>query len=179
MNKKTIYLSGSAFWGGQAFLDRLPGVLDTELGLTDVDAGTVVETFFLAYPDSEYLGTSECIKVDYDADVIPLTTLLEAFFLTVDPFSTAKQISYTQGMPQAKVYFVDPSESGVIDAAIAGLQQNFDRAVTIKCVPLEGFTPAGKYAQDYIDRNLGETMMIDPSLADAFAESHADEFGNA
>ncbi len=179
MNKKTIYLAGSTFWGGEGFLDRLPGVIDTELGLTDVDAGTVVETFFLAYPDSEYLGTSECIKVDYDADVIPLPTLLEAFFLTVDPFSTAKQIDYTEGMPQAKVYFVDPADVAVVEKEIAALQQGFDRAVTIECVPLQGFTPAGTYAQDYIDRNLGETMMIDPGLADAFVEGHAGEFGNA
>lgn len=177
MNKKTIYLSGSTFWGGQGFLDRLPGVISTELGLTDIDAGTVVETFFLAYPDSEYLGTSECIKVDYDADVIPLPTLLEAFFLTVDPFSTAKQIDYTEGMPQAKVYFIDRDDVAVVDKAIADLQQSFDRAVTIECVPLEGFSPAGKYAQDYIDRNLGENLIVDPSLADAFAEAHADEFG--
>lgn len=178
MNKKTIYLAGSTFWGGQEFLDRLPGVMSTELGLTDVDAGTVVETFFLAYPDSEYLGTTECIKVDYDADVIPLPTLLEAFFQTVDPFSTDKQIDYTEGMPQAKVYFVDPDDVAVVEKTIAELQQGFDRAVTIECVPLEGFTPAGKYAQDYIDRNLGENLIVDPSLADAFVEAHADEFGN-
>lgn len=178
MNKRTIYLAGSTFWGGQDFLDRLPGVLDTELGLTDVDAGTVVETFFLAFPDSEYLGTSECIKVDYDADVIPLRTLLEAFFVTVDPFSTTKQINYVEGMPQAKIYYIDPVDEAVVDKAIADLQQHFGCAVTIACVPLQGFTPAGKYAQDYIDRNLGENLIIDPSLADAFVESHANEFGS-
>ncbi len=82
-------------------------------------------------------------------------------------------------MPQAKVYFVDPADVAVVEKEIAALQQGFDRAVTIECVPLQGFTPAGTYAQDYIDRNLGETMMIDPGLADAFVESHADEFGNA
>ena len=177
MNKNTIYLAGSAFWGGQEFLDRLPGVLSTELGLTDVDAGTVVETFFLAYPDSEYLGTTECMKVEYDADVIPMPTLLDAFFLTVDPFSTSKQINYSGGMPEAKVYFDDPADVAEIEKCIAKLQQGFDRAVTIECVPLEGFVPAGKYAQDYIDRNLGQQLIIDPSLADAFVDAHKDEFG--
>lgn len=177
MNKKTIYLAGSTFWGGQEFIDRLPGVLSTELGLTDVDAGTVVETFFLAYPDSEYLGTSECMKVEYDADIIPLPTLLKAFFLTVDPFSTAKQINYTQGLPEAKVFFEDSADVAVIDECIAKLQKNFDRAVTIECVPLQGFTPAGTYAEDYISRNLGEQLIIDPSLADAFVDAHKDEFG--
>lgn len=177
MNKKEIYLAGSTFWGGQAFLDRLPGIVETELGLTDVNADTVVETFLLAYPDSEYLGTTECIKIGYDADVIPLPTLLKAFFVTVDPFSTKRQINYTTGMPQAKIYFTDPSDEIVVSKQIADLQQHFDRAVTIACLPLEGFVPAGRYADDYIKRNLGEELIIDPALADAFAESHADEFG--
>lgn len=178
MNKKTIYLAGSTFWGGQDFMDKLPGIISTELGLTDIDAGTVVETFMLAYPDSEYLGTSECMKVEYDADVIPLPTLLEAFFLTVDPFSTSKQIDYTEGLPEAKVYFVDGADAAIVDESIAKLQQNFDRAVTIECVPLQGFSPVGKYADDYIKRNLGEQLIIDPSLADAFVASHASEFGD-
>lgn len=177
MNKRHIYLAGSTFWGGRGFLDRLPGVIETELGLTDTGAGTTVETFWLAFPDSAYLGTSECIKVVYDADVISLPLLLDAFFLTVDPFSTAKQINYTTGMPEAKIYFVDPADEVPAAKKVAELQQHFDRAVTIEVVPLEGFTPAGKYAQDYISRNLGEKFAIDPALADVFTDEHADEFG--
>lgn len=176
MSTKEIYLAGSTFWGGRDFMEELPGVSEVEYGLTDVDAGTVVETFMLAYPDSEFLGTTECLKVTYDPAVIPLRTLLEAFFVTVDPFSTDKQIDYTVGMPQAKVFFTDAADEQVITQAIADLQKNFEKAVTIACVPLEGFTVAGKYAQDYVDRNLGEKYIIDPALADDFVASHADEF---
>lgn len=177
MAKKEIYLAGSTFWGGQEFITALPGVIETELGLTDVDASTVVETFMLAYPDSEYLGTTECMRVVYDDSIIPLPTLLEAFFTTIDPFSTAKQIDYTVGMPEAKVYFTDAKDEPVAMKEIAKLQQMFDRAVTIECVPLEGFKPAGEYAQDYIDRNLGEGLIIDPAAAEAFVAAHKDEFG--
>lgn len=176
MSTKEIYLAGSTFWGGRDFIEKLPGVTGAEYGLTDVDAGTVVETFMLAYPDSEFLGTSECLKITYDPAVIPLRTLLEAFFVTVDPFSTEKQIDYTVGMPQAKIYFTDAADEQVITKAIADLQHNFEKAVTIACVPLEGFTVAGKYAEDYVNRNLGEKYIIDPALADDFVASHADEF---
>lgn len=176
MSTKEIYLAGSTFWGGRDFIEALPGVTDVEYGLTDVDAGTVVETFMLAYPDSEFLGTSECLKVTYDPNVIPLRTLLEAFFVTVDPFSKAKQIDYTVGMPQAKIFFTDAADEQVITRAIADLQQNFEKAVTIACLPLEGYEIAGKYAQDYVDRNLGEKYMVDPALAEAFVASHPDDF---
>ncbi len=177
MNKREIFLAGSTFWGGQDFLNRLPGVMETELGLTDTGTDTVVETFILAYPSSEYLGTTECIKVVYDADIISLPLLLRAFFLTIDPHSRAKQINHTQGMPEAKIYFTDPADDAVASQAIADLQKDLEGPVTVECVPLEGFTPAGEYAQDYIDRNLGETLIVDPALADEFAAEHADEFG--
>lgn len=179
MKKKEIFLAGSTFWGGQDFLDRLPGVIETELGVTDGGTGTITETFWLAYPDSEFLGTAECIKVVYDADVIPLPLLLDAFFLTVDPFSQEKQINYSGDLPQAKIFYIDEDDEVTIDKKVAELQQHFDRAVTVAVEPLEGFRPAGKYAQDYIDRNLGESLIIDPALADVFAEAHADEFGTA
>lgn len=176
MSTKEIYLAGSTFWGGRDFLNNLPGVEDVEYGLTDVDAGTVVETFFLAYPDSEYLGTSECLKVTYDPSIIPLSTLLEAFFVTVDPFSKAKQINYTTGMPQAKIFFTDAADEDIITNSIVELQESAGKPVTVACEPLDGFTIAGKYAQDYIDRNLGEELIVDASLADAFVASHKDEF---
>lgn len=177
MNKREIYLSGSTFWGGRAFLDRLPGVAETELGLTDVSNDTVTETFILAYPDSEYLGTSECIRVVYDADIIPLPTLIEAFFQTIDPHSTSKQINYSGDMPEAKIYYSDPNDDRVASEAVAKMQKSHERPLTVEVVPLEGFVPAGAYAQDYIKRNLGEECIVDPAKADAFAEEHAGEFG--
>ena len=176
MSTKEIYLAGSTFWGGRDFIEALPGVSEAEYGLTDVDAGTVVETFFLAYPDSEFLGTTECLKVTYDPAVIPLRTLLEAFFVTVNPFSTEKQINYTTGMPQAKIFFTDAADEPIITQAIADLQQNFDKAVTVATVPLEGFVLAGKYADDYVNRNLGENYIVDPALAEVFVADHKDEF---
>ena len=30
--KKTIYLAGGCFWGCQKYFDRLPGVVETEVG---------------------------------------------------------------------------------------------------------------------------------------------------
>ncbi len=177
MNKRRIYLAGSTFWGGQDFLDNLPGVLETELGVTDGGNDTITETFWLAKVDSESLGTSECIRVDYDADVIPLPLLLKAFFETVDPFSTEKQINYIGGMPEAKILFVDNEDEVVAAKAVAQLQAKLEAPVTIEIVPLEGFREAGKYAEDYISRNLGEDYIIRADAAERFVAAHQDEFG--
>lgn len=177
MNRREIFLAGSAFWGGQAFLNELPGVIETELGITDGGSGTVTQTFWIAYPDDKFLGTAECIRVVYDPSIISLSLLLDAFFLTINPFSTEKKINYSSGMPEAKIFFTDPSDETEASTKVAELQQGFERPVTVSVVPLEGFRPVGTYAQDYINRNLGEQLIVDPGLADTFVREHEDEFG--
>ena len=32
MNQREIYLAGGCFWGTEAYLKRIPGVLETEVG---------------------------------------------------------------------------------------------------------------------------------------------------
>lgn len=177
MNTKEIYLAGSAFWGGKAFLEALPGVQTVELGLTDTDSGTVVANTWTAYPNSDYLGTTEVAKVIYDPTTISLPLLLEAFFTTIDPHSIAKQINYSGDLPEPKIYFTDTADEVVIEKQIAQLQQGHAHPITIECQPLKDFEPVGVYAEDYIMRNLGEDKVILPEAAEAFVAAHQAEFG--
>lgn len=177
MNKKEIYLAGSSFWGGKAFLEALPGVEEVELGLADIDSGTVVDNIWSAYPDSEYLGTTEVCKVIYDADTISLPLLMEAFFTTIDPHSIAKQINYSGSLPEPKVYYTDPADEVVIEQQIAKLQQHHERPVTIECIPMKKYAPVGVYAEDYIKRNLGVDKVVPVDAAEKFVAAHKDEFG--
>lgn len=177
MKKHEIYLGGGCFWGTQEFLTDLPGVIETVAGLANTKIDTNVETFFLAYTDSMELGTAECIKVVYDEDIIPTKLLLKAFFETVDPSSLVKQINYSGQLPEAAVLWTDPADSTVVAEAIAELQKSVEKPVTIKSEPLENFTEAGTYAEDYIARNLGETEVVAPDAASKFVDEHHAEFG--
>lgn len=177
MKKHEIYLGGGTFWGTQEFLSQLPGVLETEAGLANTNDDTNVETFLLVYPDSMALGTTECVKVVYDTDIIPTTLLLKAFFGTIDPFSLGKQLNYSGGMPEAAIFWTDPEDSKITSEAIAMFQHHFEQPVTVMTKPLENFKPAGTYAEDYVARNLGEIDVIGPEEAAAFVDDHHEEFG--
>lgn len=177
MNKHEIYLGGGAFWGTQDFLAELPGVLETEAGLANTDNDTNVETFFLVYPDSMAMGTTECVKVVYDTDIIPTTLLLKAFFGTVDPYSLSKQIDYSSGQPEAAIFWTDPEDSKVTSEALAMLQHHFDEPITITTQPLKDFKPAGTYVEDYIARNLAQVDFVGPDEAARFVDDHHGEFG--
>lgn len=176
MNKKDIYLAGSSFWGGKAFLEALPGVEKVELGVVDANADTIQENDWTAYPSSEYLGTTEVCRVTYDADTIPLATLVDAFFTTIDPHSLAKQINYSGPLPEAKVYYLDAEDEVVVNKRIAELQKHHDRPVTVECLPFTSFEPIGIYAEDYINRNLGEEKVVPADAADKYVKAHKDDF---
>ncbi|MEE0706448.1 MAG: peptide-methionine (S)-S-oxide reductase MsrA, partial [Adlercreutzia sp.] len=87
MEKRDIYLAGGCFWGTEAYLKRLPGVLATEVGY----ANSVVADPSYEEVCSGETGAAEAVRVTYDADALPLPLLLEAYLRTIDPFSLNRQ----------------------------------------------------------------------------------------
>ncbi len=72
---ESIVLAGGCFWGLQAFLRRLPGVVDTESGYANS-----------RLPDPCYeqvctgtTGAAEAVLVRFDPSQISLRQLLDAF----------------------------------------------------------------------------------------------------
>ena len=174
--KKDIYLAGASFWGGKAFLEALPGVEKVELGVIDANSDTVQANDWTSYPSSDYLGTTEVCKVTYNADTLPLESLIDAFFTTIDPHSLAKQINYSGPLPEAKVYYLDAADEVIVDKRIAALQERLARPVTVECLPFTSFEPIGTYAEDYICRNLGEQHVIPADAAEKYVAAHKDQF---
>ena len=176
MSNKVIYLAGSSFWGGKAFLEALPGVEKVELGVIDANSGTVQANDWTSYPSNDYLGTTEVCRVTYNADKLELGALIDAFFTTIDPHSLAKQINYSGPLPEAKVYYEDPADEVVVDKRIAALQERLDRPVTVECLPFTSFEPIGIYAEDFISRNLGEGRIVPSDAAEKYVAAHKDQF---
>ena len=87
MGKKTIVLAGGCFWGTQAYLKQLPGVLKTEVVYANSKQVNP------SYKDVSYGDTNaaEAVYVEYDEYTIDLKHLLTYFFKTIDPTSINKQ----------------------------------------------------------------------------------------
>jgi methionine-S-sulfoxide reductase len=83
---KTIYLAGGCFWGLQKFLDQFKGVERTEVGYANGP------DFAPSYQEvCRSSGHAETVKVDYDEDVLRLETLLDYYFMVIDPLSYNRQ----------------------------------------------------------------------------------------
>lgn len=79
---ETIYFAGGCLWGVQAYIKTLPGVLSTEAGRANGSSNII---------DGPYDGYSECVKTEFDPNIVSVKELMNYFFEIIDPYSVNKQ----------------------------------------------------------------------------------------
>ena len=155
----TIYLAGGCFWGTQKFIDQFDGVQETEVGYAngktenptyeEVCAGT---------------GHAETVKVTFDEAVLPLTKLLDFYFLSIDPTAVNHQGGDYGVQYRAGIYYQDESIRPAIDDYMQNKAREIDGEIAVEVKPLEQFFTAEEYHQKYLDKNPGGYCHIRPEL---------------
>lgn len=154
---KTIYLAGGCFWGVEAYFARMKGVLDTEVGYANgTTSNPVYETIGLT-------GHAETIRVEYNPGVIPLTSILDAYFSIIDPTTLNRQGPDIGTQYRTGVYYVDQEDVSVIQSVFEKIARLYPVPLAVEVGPLENYTPAEQYHQDYLDKNPGGYCHIDLS----------------
>lgn len=164
-----IYLAGGCFWGTEAYLRKLPGVLETQVGYANglVPAPTYRDVC------AGITGAAECVAVRYDALVITLPLLLEAFFRTIDPLSIDRQGNDCGSQYRTGVYWVDPADEPIVREALEQLRKQYGgQPLAVEAQPLRAFYPAEEYHQDYLAKNPGGYCHVDLADADRFVCEH-------
>jgi peptide methionine sulfoxide reductase msrA/msrB len=147
---KTIYLAGGCFWGTQKFFDQFDGVTETEVGYAN--GPTADPSYQDVCHDS---GHAETLRIDYDPEAAGLRTLLDYFFMVIDPVSVNKQgedqgIQYRTG-----IYYVDEGDLPLIRERFDAEQKKYDKPLAVEVKPLENFYSAEEYHQKYLEKNPG------------------------
>lgn len=160
MNIRTIYLAGGCFWGTAHLFSLVPGVQETAAGYANSE---------IAHPTYQQVctgqtGAAETVRVIYDADSIGLTDLLQLYFKSIDPTSLNKQGNDVGTQYRTGIYYSDPIDVPVIDAAVAALQRRYTQPLMIEIVRLKNFYPAEDYHQDYLYKNPGGYCHVNPAL---------------
>ncbi|MEA3422311.1 MAG: peptide-methionine (R)-S-oxide reductase MsrB [Bacillota bacterium] len=157
-----IYLAGGCFWGVEAYMSRIDGVVDVTSGYAN--GNTENPTYEdLIYKNS---GHAEAVHVLYDSDIITLYTLLSYYFRVIDPTSLNKQ-GYDFGVQyRTGIYYTDDSDLKVIEAKIREEQKKHSIQIQVEVCKLEHFYLAEEYHQDYLDKNPNGYCHIDLSMAD-------------
>lgn len=162
----TIYLAGGCFWGLEAYMKKLPGVYDTDVGYANgmTEDPTYEEVCY------NNTGHAETVKVVYDTSRISTEQLLDGFFKVVDPTSVNKQGNDRGSQYRSGIYYTDETDKDVADAAVAGQQEKYQAAIATEVMPLDNFYLAEDYHQDYLDKDPGGYCHINLGDADQFIE---------
>ena len=146
----TVYLAGGCFWGMQKFLQQFEGVLSTEVGYAN---GPTADP---TYEDvCRSAGHAETVKVEFDPAVISLTSLLEYYFMVIDPLSVNRQGEDSGIQYRTGVYYTDEAVLPEIRAVFAAQAEKAGAPLAVELAPLENFYPAEEYHQKYLDKNPG------------------------
>lgn len=159
---REIWLAGGCFWGLEAYMDKLNGVLYANVGYAN--GNTENPTYEQVC--SGKTGHAEAVYVQYDPQKIDLTTLLTYFFKVVNPTTLNKQgndkgIQYRSG-----IYYKDAADKVVIDQVIAQQQKKHMSNIVTEVLPLTNYYQAEEYHQKYLAKNPTGYCHIDLSTLD-------------
>lgn len=178
---REIYLADGCFWGTEAFLRRLPGVVSCEVGYANGN-GTVENPGYRQVCSGQ-TGHAETVRVAYDPARITLALLLRAYLTTIDPTSVNRQGNDVGTQYRTGIYWSDPADERVVRATLCQLGRELGaaghRRVAVEAAPLAEFWPAEDYHQDYLEKNPGGYCHVDLGGAGRFVAAHAREFAMA
>ena len=147
---KNIYLAGGCFWGLQKYFDQFDGVLSTEVGYAN--GPDRAPSYEEVCADS---GHAETVRVSYDETRTDLKSLLERYFLVIDPLSVNRQgpdsgIQYRTG-----IFYTEESQLDVIRPVYDREQEKAGAPLAVVVEPIRNFFPAEEYHQKYLEKNPG------------------------
>ena len=146
---KQIYLAGGCFWGTQHFLKQIRGILSTAAGYAN--GNTENPTYKEVYTD--LTGYAETVSVEYDADVISLSKILDLYFLTIDPTALNHQGEDFGTRYRTGIYYTSEEDLPTIHEAMEREAAKYDVPLAVEVEPLKNFYEAEEYHQDYLDKN--------------------------
>jgi peptide methionine sulfoxide reductase msrA/msrB len=154
---KTIYLGGGCFWGVQAFMARVTGVVETRVGYANgkTENPTYEE---VCRGDTEH---AETVEVVYDPERISLEKLLTTFFTIIDPLSKNRQGADVGTQYRTGVYYVAPEDRETAGRVFARESAKHSRPIAVELAPLSNFYMAEEYHQDYLKKNPNGYCHID------------------
>ena len=158
---KTIYVAGGCFWGVEAYMAQIPGVLDAASGYANGNSDTVTYREVCSHTT----GHAETVKVVYDSDIVPLEVLLTSFFTIIDPTTIDRQGNDVGSQYRTGIYYTDEADLPVIEAVVAQVQAQYIDPITTEVLPLINFCLAEEYHQDYLEKNPNGYCHIDLTAA--------------
>ena len=160
--QQVIYLAGGCFWGVEAFISRLKGVNQTEVGYANgIDLAPTYEKV-----STGKTGHAETVKATYNPEIISLEEILENFFRIIDPFSKNRQGPDIGTQYRTGIYWQEDSQREAVMRFLSKKQRQFKKRIVVEARPIGSFYPAEEYHQKYLEKNPQGYCHVDLNLID-------------
>ncbi len=144
---QAVFAAG-CFWGIQAVLDTVPGIISTTVGYTGGQT---------ANPDYQQVctgntGHAEAVKVIFNTDLVTYDQLLDIFFANHDPTTLNRQGPDVGTQYRSAIFYFTPEQKSEALAKIEELNQSemYPSPVVTEVIPAAEFYPAEEYHQKYL-----------------------------
>ncbi|MEM1237007.1 MAG: peptide-methionine (S)-S-oxide reductase MsrA [Pseudomonadota bacterium] len=142
---QTLTVAGGCFWCVESDFESVRGVLSAKSGFT---GGTVKNPTYKQVT-SGGTGHYEAVEIRYDADVVSLDSLLNAFFRSVDPTDAGGQFCDRGESYRTAIFYGNSREKAAAERAKAEAEAALGRKIVTPILRGSAFYDASDYHQDY------------------------------
>ena len=166
MKQEKVIFGGGCFWCTEAVFRMLKGVISVEPGYA---GGKMQNPTYEDICGGE-TGHAEVVQIKYDADIIPLETLLTVFFASHDPTTKDRQGNDVGTQYRSIILCENENQILLCDKFIKDLNGSAPAGAPIitEVKKLEMFYPAEDYHKNYYENNKSKgycQVVINPKLA--------------
>lgn len=158
-NIKEIYLAGGCFWGLEAYMQKIYGIIDVTSGYAN---GKSNFTNYMLLTATDH---AETVYIKYDESKISLNKILSYYFKIIDPTSINKQGNDRGRQYRTGIYFVNDYDKETIIKKIKEEQKKYKEKIQVEVEKLKNFILAEEYHQDYLEKNPNGYCHIDLNMA--------------
>ena len=151
MNRQTAIVAGGCFWCTEAVFLEVDGVLSVESGYC---GGQTTDPTYEEVCSGQ-TGHAEAVRIDFDADRIGYTTLLEIFFGTHDPTTPDRQGNDVGTQYRSAIFPLSDDQRSEAETLVARLEAErvFDEPIVTRIEEPGRWFPAESYHQRFFERN--------------------------
>ncbi len=152
MDEKIATFAAGCFWGVEASLRKIPGVIDTVVGYT----GGETENPTYQMVCTNETGHAEAVQVRYDPKQISYEGLVRAFFELHDPTTSDRQGPDIGSQYRSAIFYHNKEQQKIAESVKDGLftSGKYRFPVVTEIAPAGEFYLAEAYHQRYYTKHI-------------------------
>jgi peptide-methionine (S)-S-oxide reductase len=147
VRRELATLGGGCFWCLEAVFKRCDGVISVTPGYA---GGTVKNPSYEEVCTGE-TGHAEVVRIEYDAERISYSGILDIFWKAHDPTTLDRQGADVGTQYRSIILSHDEGQRRAAEESVQAAQKGLRDRIVTRIEPLTDFYPAEDYHRDYYD----------------------------